>query len=149
MMRTVTFEDGLEVDIIPAELEGDYSALRGRRIPLDRPPCFAEGLSMPLLGVWAFSPELAVTIPEEEENGGFVTRFPNVGGLSAGTFAQALYLEGFAASMADPRIPVVSLRLMGEGVSGGTGGLIDGGDEMTLPRFTWAAYREKPFRVDP
>ncbi len=147
MERTVTFHDGLEVDIIPAELDGDYNALRARRIPLREDPCFAQGLSMPFLGMWAFSPEMSVIIPEDVEDGGFVVRFPNVGGLGAGTFAQAMYLEGFAASMEDARVPPVTLRVIGEGVAGA--GVIDGGRGILLPRFTWVGYREKPFRVDP
>lgn len=137
--RTVVFEDGLELDIVPDRFFGpnldaqeDYEALAARRlddIPTEQ--CFMEGAPA-FDGLYAFSPEGDV------DGASFPIRIPNATDLAPGASVSLFILGGLST-----RLPDETTVPEAEWFEYGTGVVATGGDviEAELPYFSWLAYR--------
>jgi hypothetical protein len=136
--RTVVFDDGLELDVIPAELGFDveYTDLRARRVPIDAAvPCFARDVP-DLAGLYAFGDEGTV------EDGTFAIRIPNASALPAGTTVELLVLGGLETVLADGTlVPEADLVPFGMATVSADGTTISSAPGSGLPHFTWLAYR--------
>lgn len=84
--RTVTFADGLEMEVKPFDFFSDYAQLAAAKVT-ERNLCFLEGQPAPDL-LYAFSPEGAIS------GTGFAARIPNSEGWAAGTMADIWVLGG-------------------------------------------------------
>lgn len=139
--RTVVFDDGLELDVIPAELgfEVEYTELRAGRVPIDaQVPCFARGLAG-LAGLYAFGDEGTV------EGGTFALRIPNTTGLAPGSAVELLVLGGLETLLADGTpVPEADLGAFGSATVSADGATIASDPGSGLPHFTWLAYRPRP-----
>jgi hypothetical protein len=136
--RTVVFEDGLEIDVVPEALGFgvDYEALGARRIPVDGElPCFARGVAG-LEGLYAFLEEGQI------EGAGFAFRIPNATGLAAGTEVELLVLGGLDTRLADgSTVEEADFAPFGTGVVSADGSHIAA---EALSYFTWLGYRVVP-----
>jgi hypothetical protein len=137
--RTVVFEDGLELDIVPDRFFGpnldaqeDYEALAARRwddIPLEQ--CFMEGAPA-FDGLYAFSPEGDV------DGASFPIRIPNATDLAPGASVSLFILGGLSTRLPDETtVPEAEWFEYGTGVVAPAGDVI----EAELPYFSWLGYR--------
>lgn len=133
--RIVVFDDGLEVDVVPARFFGpridSYSDLAARRVTATD-TCFLNG-QVPFDGLYAFSPEGDVG----DENYGL--RIPNTTGLPPGT-AVGLYVLGGLTTFLPSDVQVTEGEWFryGSATVDSDGAVIEGDG---LPYFAWMAYR--------
>ena len=135
--RPVTFEDGLEIDVVPASLGFgvEYEALGARRVPLEGElPCFARDVAG-LEGLYVFADEGPVL------DGGFGFRVPNTTGLSASTTVEFLVLGGLDTTLAGTPVEEADFVPFATGTVSGDGAVISG---EGLSYFTWLGYRRIP-----
>lgn len=135
--RTVVFEDGLEMDVVPADLGigGDYSRLAARRIEIDAPnPCFAETLD-DLEGIYLLS-------KESNAEPGFPIRIPNSTGLPASSGVELLLVGGLSTYLPDDTyVQEAELAPFGTGTVTDDGSMIVSDPGSELPYLSWLAYR--------
>jgi hypothetical protein len=140
--RTVVFDDGLELAVVPSRLladDGAYSRLGGRRQPPAGPrPCFLPP-SVQLEGLYSFSVEADI-------DGAFPMRIPNATMLPAGTTVDLFVLGGLSCTLAGGEpLDEGELRRFGQATVSPDGAFIEGGDAATgLPCMTWFGYGVAP-----
>ncbi|MBW2460202.1 MAG: hypothetical protein JRH11_01065 [Deltaproteobacteria bacterium] len=139
-MRTVVFDDGLEMDIVPDRLGFgvDYDALSGRRVPVGSDaPCFAAGAG--LAGLYGFGEEGSA------DGGGVPVRIPNTTSIPAGTRVELLLVGGLATELADGTpVEEADLVAYGTGTVSADGTFVESDPGSELPYFTWLGYRVAP-----
>ncbi len=139
MARTVAFEGGLEVEVVPDQLgftfdEAKYNRLAGAQVdPSDPSLCF---LTEPVDGLWAFSPEVNATAP-------FVFRFPNAQGYDAGAAVDLFVLGGLDTTLPDgSSITETEWLRYGTALVSADGTIIEGNSRTNgLPALNWLGYR--------
>lgn len=131
--RTVGFEDGLELDVIPVVLGDRYEELAARRVPASEWPDFARGAAG-LRGLYAFEPEMGT-------RQGFPVRIPD--DLPDGTRVELLVLGGLATFLPDGRqVEEADFEVYGGGVA--RGGVVVGDGDGALPYLSWMGWRVAP-----
>jgi len=138
--RTVTFEDGLEVEVVPERYYGsDYSALAGRRVdPTATALCFIADTSE-YSGIYAFSPEGDV------HDTGFALRIPNTTSIAANTAIDLFVLGGLSCTLNDGSLVREGRwARFGDGVVRSDGTVIEASGTNGLPCFNWLAYKPTP-----
>jgi len=136
--RTVTFDGGLEVDVVPDRLDFavPYDGLGARRI--DDEPCFVAP-DRPPLALWAFASEGPV------EGDGFALRFPNAEGLAPGARVELLVLGGLDTRLPDGTlVPEADFAPFGTATVSPDGSFVESDDGGGLPYFSWVGYRSMP-----
>lgn len=125
--RAAVFDDGLTVDIVPAQLAPGttYADLRAVRTTFD-PRCVPGSFE----GVYAFSPEVSL-------DGAFSLSIPNTTKLPAGTEVDLLVQGGLACLPGD--LDEGTLTSIGTATVSADGQRIDAGP--VLPCLGWLAYR--------
>lgn len=134
--RTVTFADGLQIDVTPASFfaagEG-YAGLAAGEVDPEG-LCFLDGQSLD--GLYTFSPEGDVL------NGAYPIRIPNKGGLAAGARVSLFVLGGLDCHLADGTlVEEADLEEYGTGTVDEAGEFIVSDESGHLPCFTWFGYR--------
>jgi hypothetical protein len=136
--RTVIFDGGLEVDVVPDRLflGGDgYAGLAARRVPLESDGlCFVPP-ELSLDALFAFSPEGDVT------GGSLTARLP-VDGLPSGTTATLYVLGSLNCTLPDGTLlEEGALHEVGTAAVGAPGEPLEASGEAGLPCFSWWGYR--------
>ena len=137
--RTVRFAGGLELDITPATIFGDwgYDRLAARKLAARDPvPCFRRSTDPDFHGVWGFTPNINVT-----GDVGFPLRVAETG-LSGGTMVDLYVLGSIDCALTSDFSTVVE-----EGHWMRYGGAIvddNGAFSATLPCFNWFGYAVRP-----
>lgn len=129
-VQTVTFADGLVVDVAPAALpDGTWERLAARVLGVDdAPACLREG-APPLQTLVAFSPELDIDGP------GATVRLPNRGGLAAGATVPVYALGSIDCRRADGELlEEGNWEPIGDGVVSADGASIE---VANVPCLTW------------
>ncbi len=132
--RTVVFDDGLEVDLVPFDFFADYAPLAAARVPVDHPDlCFLAGQAA-FDGLYVFS-------PEGDIDGRAPVRVPNTSSLPARTRVRGFVLGGLGCTLdgTDTLVPEAEWAEFGTGqvsVDGRTIAFSPG-----LPCLGWLAYR--------
>jgi hypothetical protein len=133
--RTVSFAEGLEVEVTPVRLvasgEG-YAALASRRLLPSAPGLCFLGPAPPVVALWAFSPEASV------DGAAFPLRLPNATALPAASTVDLYLLGGLSCDLEDGT-PVAEgeWRSYDTATVSGDGAWVEGG---SLPCFTWLGY---------
>jgi hypothetical protein len=134
--RTVTFADGLQIDVIPDIFFGageGYAGLAVGEIAAED-LCFMEGKTAD--AIYAFSPEGDVL------DGAFPIRVPNKTGLAPGAKAVFSVLGGLDCHLPDGElVPEAEWTDYGTGTVDEAGEFIVSDDDGHLPCFTWFGYR--------
>jgi len=140
VMRTVVFDDGLEVDVVPDSLGFgvDYDSLAARRVPLGaESPCFAEGAG--LAGLYGFGEEGSA------DDGGVAVRIPNTTAIAAGAAVELLLVGGLATTLGDGTpVEEAALVVFGTATVSADGAFVVSDPGSELPYFTWLGYRAAP-----
>lgn len=137
--RTVRFEGGLEVDVTPAMIFGDwgYDRLASRRLqPSDPTPCFNGPADPAFRAVWGFTPNINI-------NGdiGFPLRVRDTG-LAEGTMVDLYVLGSIDCALTADFATVVE---EGRWARYTTVTIDQRGDfAANLPCFNWFAYAVRP-----
>jgi len=130
--RTVVFDDGLELDVVPDVLFGEYGELRARRLSQSEFPDFAREAG--LLGLYAFAPEYRTG------ESGFAMRIPNNHGLADGDRLELLILGGLDTVLPDGRhVEEADFEVYGTATVSGNMIVTDAGSE--LPYLSMVGYR--------
>ena len=133
--RTVRFEGGLEVDITPATIFGDwgYTRLASRMIDMSGPtPCFIRSTDPSFGGVWGFTPNINVFGDK-----GYPLRVKGTG-LQEGTVVDLYVLGSIDCALTSDFATVVE---EGHWQQYETSTVDENGDfSGTLPCFNWFAY---------
>lgn len=135
--RTISFYDGLEIDLVPDRFFASYGDLGVRRLDAEASPglYFLEGLEAPM-GLYGFVPEGDV------EGEPFPVRIPNDNALAPGAVVDLYVLGGLSCTLADgTHVPEGEWMQYGEGTVDAEGAFIvsapaDGG----LPCLNWMGY---------
>lgn len=142
MPRTVTFADGLEIDVVPDafELGGTYDDLAARRVPealLTSHCTFAEAPTGPALrAVWGVSREGGLA------GDGFAIRIPNEAMLAAGTTVELWLVGGLDTVLADgTMVEEADWVQFGTGTVTADGELIASDAATPLPYLSWFGWR--------
>jgi hypothetical protein len=132
--RTVTFSDGLELDVTPFDFFGTYGDLAAARIdPAEL--CFLEGQDTPR-GVYAFSPEGDI------DGEGFPVRIPNSDGLAPGTAVDLFVLGGLSCTLANGQSVAESeWAKFGTARVSGDGAMIVSDPGVGVPCLGWLGWR--------
>ena len=95
MSRTVTFDDGLEINFTPFDFYADYAELAAAKIDtsMSQGLCFLQGQPA-VEALYAFSPEGTVEINPAMNKGPFSVRIPNSTNIPAGTQVKLFQLGG-------------------------------------------------------
>ncbi len=147
-VRTVVFDDGLEVDFVPGRYFGnaadDYDRLAARRLdPAVDDICLFEDED-PIDAVYGLSPEGNII------NGAFDLRIPNHQGLDPGTEVEMIVLGALSCTLndADPDNGVDATVVeeghwepFGIGTVSADGATIEAAGDNALPCWTWFGYR--------
>ena len=137
-LRTVVFDDGVELDVVPEHYFGDspdsYDSIASVKLDPD-----TTGLCLPddhtFLDVWGFSPEANVFQAHR-----FDIRVPNLYGLEAGVTVGLYVQGGLTCQIGDETVPEGEWVRYGEGVVNEAGSRINGtGLEGGLPCLNWFA----------
>ncbi|MCA9543906.1 MAG: hypothetical protein KC613_05930, partial [Myxococcales bacterium] len=138
---TITYQDGLEVEVVPGRVfttSATIQAARARAIdPTDRGLCFLQGQPTPDR-LYAFWPEAAIDGP------GAPFKVPNDGGLAAGAQVDLFVLGGLECALEDgTHIPEGEWYNFGTGTVSADGAYIvnDAGSE--LPCFSWFGLKAR------
>ncbi|MFN3201225.1 MAG: hypothetical protein ACE366_22685 [Bradymonadia bacterium] len=135
--RTVTFYDGLEVEVVPDRFFSSYDRLGVRRIdPEDAPGLyFLEDEPTPT-AIYAFVPEGDV------QGTPFTVRIPNETELPPGTTVDLFALGGLNCTLADgEHVPEGDWERYGEGVVDAEGVyIVSEGESGGLPCLNWMGY---------
>lgn len=138
--RTVVFDDGLEVEVVPERYFGsDYSALAGRRVdPTTTALCFIADPGE-YSGIYAFAPEGDI------QGTGFALRIPNSTAIAASTAIDLFVLGGLSCRLADGSLVREGLwARFGGGAVSSDGTVIEASGASGLPCFNWLAYKPAP-----
>jgi hypothetical protein len=135
--RLVTFEDGLEIRVIPDNFFpeiGSYEDLGARWVdPAGAGLCFLGGAPA-LDGLYAFW-------PEGDVRGGFPFRVPNRRHLAPGTGVTFFALGGLLCSLSDDtKIPEGQLASFGRGRVDEAGAFLVPEAGVQAPCLTWLGY---------
>ncbi len=132
--RKVTFDDGLEIEIIPFNFfsgGGGYPTLSATRLPADTPLCFIDN-SANLAAIYAFSPEGSVV------GDPFAIRIPNTEQRPAGTQVELYELGGLGCSLQDgSEIPEAAWVKFGTGTVDASGTFIEASGTNGITCLTW------------
>ena len=136
-VRTVTFGDGLEIDVVPERIfMDDYGRLAARRFAPDEVPSCMLTDAPELDAVYAFSPEGDIY------DDGFALRIPNHTGLAAGAEVELYALGGLSCSLPDDTLIEEGVwQRFGTARVGDDGAAIDVPAGQGLPCFNWMGYR--------
>ncbi len=133
MVRTVTIADGLEIDVRPAPLFGQYGSIGGARV--DGATCFAD---TSFDGLYALTPESA-TYPITTGGTGFPIRIPTT--LAEGTTVDLFVLGGldeFELANGETLHEGAFLKF---GTGTVTGGKVVSDPGSELPYMSWLGFR--------
>ncbi|MEQ9502514.1 MAG: hypothetical protein RIT81_36925 [Deltaproteobacteria bacterium] len=133
--QTVTFDDGLEMDVVPDDFPAPFEELGAVRVQQSE-VCTLAGSPTTYEGIYAFSPETdlnSVTFP---------IRIPNTTGLAANSSVRLYVLGGLLCSvprpgMDDYLVDESEWYEFGTAQVTADGTMIEGGD---LPCVGWLAY---------
>ena len=135
--RTIIFEDGLELDVVPSAYFGEvdgYDRFSAVAIDPATPLCFLEG-SPDLAGLYAFSPEGNVN------TSGYPFRIPNTTDLPANSSVDFYILGALGTTLPDgEEIHEASWENFGTGVVSEDGTMIENGEGFGLPALTWFGW---------
>jgi hypothetical protein len=129
-VQTVTFADGVVVDVAPAALpDGTWERLAARVLDVADAPACLRADAPPLTTLVAFSPELDV------DGNGATVRLPNRGGLAAGATVPVHALGSIDCRRSDGELLEEGRwEVIGDGVVSADGASID---VENVPCLTW------------
>jgi len=133
MARTVTFANGVELDIAPFDLVSPYAELGMRTVGTDeRGLCFLEGQTMPTR-LYAFSPDSTIY---GEAN----IRFPNETELAPGSKVDISLLGGLGCERNGEHVAEGAWTSIGLGTVNEDGSMIIADEGTVLTCLTWVGY---------
>lgn len=140
--RTVTFEDGLEIDVRPRGMMGGepaYSSLAARRLSPSEAGCITRDIPSGAVAVYAISPEAGVT------GGAFPVRIPNSSGLPAGSAVEIYVLGGLSTVLPDGApLAEAEWGLVGTGTVSTDGATVESDPGAGLSYLSWMTFRPAP-----
>ena len=137
--RTVVFDDGLELDVVPQQFfGGSYDALAARRVdPAAVPLCFVDDPAA-FEGLYAFSPEGDV------QSATYDVRIPNPTDLPVGAAVDLFTLGGLGCHLTDgTTVPEGQWARFGTGTVRADG-VIEASGADGLPCLSWLGYALAP-----
>jgi hypothetical protein len=137
MSRTVTFANGVELDIAPFDLVSPYAELGMRTVGADeRGLCFLEGQTAPTR-LYAFTPDSTIY-------GEASIRFPNETELSPGAKVDISILGGLGCERNGEHVAEGAWTSIGTGTVNESGAMIVGDEGAVLTCLTWIGYTPVP-----
>ena len=134
MTRTVTFANGVQLDIKPFDLVSPYEELGMRTVGTDeRGLCFLEAAEAPTR-LYAFSPDSTIY-------GNATVRFPNETELEPGAKVDISILGGLGCERNGEHIAEGTWQSIGTGTVNAAGDYIESDDGTSLTCLTWVGYQ--------